>query len=194
MFYHARPLKHVLYGKVGPPPVEELDFGFDVAYEWLGQYCGYWPQVWLARSHSVITGFRSAGKKNRAFETILFGFDYIKGFPVAYDLWCWLLNSLINSDDLLAANAAVRRDFQEMSADPELADDPVSRTWLHCRDLNVVLRQHLFVEHDQVVVPSLNLKTAKHIICRTEKQKKSLRKMGFIEDRIEIKNVKTWTW
>jgi len=38
-------------------------------------------------------------------------------------------------------------------------------------------------------VPSLNLKTAKRIICRNERQKKALRKKGFIEDRIEIRNM-----
>jgi hypothetical protein len=30
----------------------------------------------------------------------------------------------------------------------------------------------VFIEKDQVVVPSLNLKAAKKIICRDEKQKK----------------------
>jgi hypothetical protein len=30
---------------------------------------------------------------------------------------------------------------------------------------------------------------AKKILCRNEKQKKALRKMGFIEDRIIIKNI-----
>ena len=194
MFYHSRPLKHVVYGKVGPPPLEAVDSDFLRAYEWLGQYCGYWPQVWLARSHSAITGFRWAGKKNRPPERVLFGFDYIKGFSVAYDFWCLLLITLMNSANLDAANAAIRRDLEEMAADtdPEFADDPVRKTWLECHDVGEVLRRHLFVEHDQVVVPSLNLKAAKHIICRTEKQKKALRKMGFIEDRIEIKNVATW--
>ena len=52
------------------------------------------------------------------------------------------------------------------------------------------LKKHLFVENDQVVVPSLNLKSAKEIFCKNEKQKKALRKMGFIEDRIKIKNIK----
>jgi len=49
---------------------------------------------------------------------------------------------------------------------------------------------YLFVENDQVVVPRLNLKTAKEIICQNEKQKKRLRKIGFIKDRIHIRNIK----
>jgi hypothetical protein len=192
MFYHQHSLRHVVYGKVGPPPAEALDSDFALAYEWLGQYCGYCPQVWLSRSHSAITGFRWAGKKNRPTDSVLFQFDYVKGFPLAYDFWCLLLTTLINSADVAAVNVAVRRHLEDMSSDPELADDPIYKTWLGCRDIDEVLRRHLFIEHDQVVVPSLNLKAAKHILCRTEKQRKSLRKMGFIEDRIEIKNVKTW--
>jgi len=39
------------------------------------------------------------------------------------------------------------------------------------------------------VVPSLNLKTARHILCRNERQKKALRQVGFIEDRIEVRKV-----
>jgi hypothetical protein len=192
MFYHFRPLKYVVYGKVGPPPIEAVDPHFALAYEWLGQYCGYWPQVWLARSRSAITGFRWARKKNRPPDGVLFGFDYIKGFPVAYDFWCDLLFPLINSKGLEAANVAVPRYLEWMSSEADLADDPPFRTWMESQDLDEVLRRHLFVEHDQVVVPALNLKAAKHIICRTEKQKKALRRMGFIEDRIEIKNVTTW--
>jgi hypothetical protein len=50
----------------------------------------------------------------------------------------------------------------------------------------------VFVERDQFVVPSLNLKTARRILCRNERQKKALRRMGFIEDRIEVRNMPRW--
>jgi len=43
------------------------------------------------------------------------------------------------------------------------------------------------VEHDRVVVPGLDLKAAKTVVCRSERQKKALRRMGFLEDRIEIR-------
>jgi hypothetical protein len=111
---------------------------------------------------------------------------------VEYDFWCLLLTSLTNAKSLSDANAAIRQVIEWIGADPKLADDPIGKTWRECHDVDTVLRRHLFVERDQVVVPSLNLKAAKHIICRTEKQRKALRKMGFIEDRIEIKNLKTW--
>ena len=57
-----------------------------------------------------------------------------------------------------------------------------------------VFKESLFKDIDQVVVHSLNLKSAKQIIWRNEKQKKTLRKMGFIEDRIKIKNIKRGNW
>lgn len=73
--------------------------------------------------------------------------------------------------------------------DPEIRDDPVVVTWRETRDLGAVLSKHLFVENDQVVVPSLNLKAAKKVVCTNERQKQALRRMGFIEDRIVIRGV-----
>lgn len=75
--------------------------------------------------------------------------------------------------------------------------DPVVHRWeIAWReerpDLERLLRRHVFVERDQVVVPSLNLKAAGRILCRNERQKKQLRRMGFIEDRIEIRAMPRW--
>jgi hypothetical protein len=80
----------------------------------------------------------------------------------------------------------------ESTAEHGPALDPVEHRWeLAWRqerpNLAEFLRRHVFVERDQVVVPSLNLKTAKRILCRNERQKKQLRRMGFIEDRMEIR-------
>ena len=50
------------------------------------------------------------------------------------------------------------------------------------------MQQFLLSKEDQVVVPKLNLKSAKRIFVRSERQKKQLRKLGFIEDRIEFRN------
>ncbi|MBM4024524.1 MAG: hypothetical protein FJ280_03855 [Planctomycetes bacterium] len=63
------------------------------------------------------------------------------------------------------------------------------RHWQRTRDLDTWLGKVLFTEVDQVVVPSLNLKTAKRLTCRDERQKRILRQRGFIEDRIEIRNL-----
>ena len=96
MFYHSRDLKHVKYGKI-EAFVGEDDW-LKPAYEWLGSYCKFNPQIWLSRSNSAITGkrFRENG--------ILFGFDYIKGFNIDYEQWSRALNGLLNNpgieDDL----------------------------------------------------------------------------------------------
>lgn len=41
--------------------------------------------------------------------------------------------------------------------------------WAEHRALRPVLDRALFVEHDQVVLPALNLKTAKTIVCRSDR-------------------------
>jgi hypothetical protein len=188
MYYHYRPLRHVAYGKVYPPPVETLDPDTARAYRWLGQYCKFFPQVWLSRSHSSITGFRSLGLNERTrADGVLFGFESIRGFPLDYDFWCELMIDFINAKSLDEANKAVEAHLDWRASDPDLCEEPVSLTWRETRDVRAVLCKHLFVKHDQVVVPNLNLKAAKLVICRNEYQKKVLRRMGFIEDRLVIR-------
>ena len=183
MYYHCRELKYVLYAKVFPPPRDSLDKDYLPAYQWLGQYCGFSPQIWLSRSTRKITGMR-----NRP-DNILFGFENVQGFPVRYDVWCHLLNPLING---MRDNKPIEQYLRESLEDALKEDDEldeVLKGWQKSRSLDEFLQRNLFVEHDQVVVPSLNLRSAKKIICRTERQKKTLRKMGFIEDRVEVRNL-----
>lgn len=188
MYYHHRAIRYVTYGKVTPPPVETLDPGFARAYQWLGQYCGFYPQVWLSRSRSAITGVRAPGlSKQGRIDGVLFGFESIQGFPLAYDFWCELLGALMNSETLDQANNAVQDHLDRRASDPDLCAEPVSLAWRETRNVRDVLSKHLFVKHDQVVVPNLNLKAAKVIICRSENQKRALRHMGFIEDRLVIR-------
>jgi len=51
-----------------------------------------------------------------------------------------------------------------------LAEDECLTAWNEMRDLDLFLHKYLFVEKDQVVVPSLNLKSAKQIFCQNEKK------------------------
>ena len=193
MYYHCRNLKFVTYGKVFPPPEKELDSCFKNAYRWFGHYCGFFPQVWLSRSTSSITGIKNVMKND-----ILFGFDIIKGFSVRFDPWELFLSVLLNvkTDNIATINLELTEFLNElmkeaMESSEDIEEDEVLRNWVSCGcNINVFLKDHLFVKFDQVVVPSLNLKVAKKIICHNEKQKKKLRKMGFIEDRIKIMNIK----
>jgi len=196
MYYHRRNLKYIEYGKVYPAPLEAVDFMLP-AYKWLGKYCGYCPQVWLSRSRSDITGKRNKikrkqskifGKKTNNEGWILFGFDIIKGFPVDYDMWCFLLNGLLGGDSLKTYFERHIKWCKEEKEDP--LNDPELRKWINSSSEENFLNRYLFVENDQVVVPSLNLKSAKRIVCKNEKEVKILRKMGFINDRIRIQNDK----
>jgi len=205
MYYHCRDLRHVEYGKVYPPPPDKVDDFFILAYKWLGNYCGYFPQVWLARSHLHLTGYKSnCILKKRQFvqqkrsytknkmDSVLFGFDIIKGFPVSFRYWELILMFLSGEGTLEQKNERLIQEVNEIvrdcKKDNSLIDEEMI-AWDKCNgDLETFLKKYVFVEVDQVVVPSLNLKAAKQIICRNEKQKKKLRRMGFIEDRIVIKN------
>lgn len=199
MYYHCRDLKYVRHDKVYPPPESGTDPYMFKCYRWLSHYLpgNYCPQVWLSRSHSGITGFKTSWRVIEE-DPVLFGFDVVKGFPVDYRCWEHIMTSLMNSDsfekqnrDIIKFNNDLVEDYKNNNE--EL--DGLIKKWSDCdRDLNVFLQKNLFVENDQVVVPSLNLKVAKKIICRNEKQKKELRKMGFIEDRILIKNIKSFKW
>jgi len=210
MYYHSDALKYIKYGKILPYR-DDSDW-LSVAYKWLGFYCGYYPQVWLSRSQSSLTGFRCSGtiKKSKRSasrrsqikmhrDVALFGFENIKGFPVDYDIWSSLLNGLINEDfdsnkeQLDKAVSEYLDRHKKWAIEGEYIDEASDlKDW--CGDLDAYLNKHLFVEKNQVVVPSLNLKSAKKIICRNDKQKKTLRRMGFIEDRIDVRNVARQKW
>lgn len=187
MYYHCRDLRHTVYGTITPPPETALDPDLGRAYRWLGQHCGFYPQIWLSRSRSGITGFQRA-HRIRASETgLLFGFESIQGFPVDYDLWCEFLGDLMRGETLAESNDYAAEHLEWRSSIDGLAADPLSRTWRETGDLRETLSRHLFQKHDQVVVPRLNLKAAKLVVCRNERQKKALRQMGFIEDRVVIR-------
>lgn len=169
MYYHCEKLEHVIYGKIYPYYIE--DNILNSSYKWLSQHCGYFPQIWLSRSSSCITGIRM--ENNR--DSILFGFEDIQGFPLDYNCWCRVINCLIDTDE-----EKVNERFEQYFVNYLKEDYGTVDKFL----------KELFSKNDQVIVPILNLKTAKKIICNNEKQKKKLRQMGFIEDRIIIRNIK----
>ena len=188
MYYHARELKYVKYDKVFPPPIGSTDDFFLDAYTWLGSYCGYFPQIWLSRSRSELTGYKrrnTYSKKHDKKSKIMFGFDIIKGFPVKFDPWELILGPLMSKEPL---NKFMKELYDDIYKEKEEFD----KYTLPVKDYvekgeEYFLKTHLFVEHDQIVVPSLNLKSAKVIFCKNEKDYKKLAQMGFIKDRIQIR-------
>jgi len=209
MYYHCLPLKYVTHGTILPHD----DPGIDnrPAYEWLGTHCGYCPQIWLSRANIDMTGYRNdarnapiSGSARRAEkDSILFGFSQISGFPAEPEFWWWgVLNTALAVTDPPMTPRDVDAglvEYLDMSLAYDLAENAGvldqrahrwSIAWQHERpNLAVFLKKQVFIERDQFVVPSLNLKTAHRVFCRNERQKKVLRRMGFIEDRIEIRNM-----
>ena len=198
-------MKYVAYGKIGGSP--KPDDWLDPAYRWLGQHCGYYPQVWLSKGSSNITGFRpwKAGSKRamrnkRHQRDVLFGFDTVAGFPVDYDMWHYVISLAEEYEKTFGriTDRASARGFErwlwlehkkmDVEYFAECPEDRESMITLNFASIDDWLARSLFVERDQVVVPSLNLKAAKKVLCHDEKQARFLRKMGFIDDRIEIRN------
>lgn len=200
------PLKYVVYDKIVPHKTDDV---MSLCYKWLGFYCGFNPQIWLARGNLSITGFKRSDNIKRSKYTsvsrkdikshrdsILFGFENIKGFFVDLNMWEFLMNGLFNCN--INWNKEQFNKYlvgfldeyvQWAKEDGYLHNDKLLMAWEEIHDLEIYLKKYLFIEKDQVVVPSLNLKSAKKILCRDERQKRQLRKMGFIEDRIQIKNI-----
>lgn len=190
MYYHSRELKYVMYGKVYP--VWTPNNYLDLNYKWLGQFCGYAPQVWLSKSNIGYTGFKNKENKYNK-DDILFGFDIIKGFSVKMEPWEYILNAFHRLDVDMRDNYTIEQLNNELESYIRsilaLFDNPTEELELYELSVEGLLKE-LFKDVDQVVIPSLNLKTAKKIICRTDLQKKKLRKMGFIEDRITVKKLR----
>ena len=190
MYYHSRELKYVMYGKVYP--VWTPNNYLDLNYKWLGQFCGYAPQVWLSKSNIGYTGFKNKENKYNK-DDILFGFDIIKGFSVKMEPWEYILNAFHRLDVDMRDNYTIEQLNNELVSYIRsilaLFDNPTEELELYELSVEGLLKE-LFKDVDQVVIPSLNLKTAKKIICRTDLQKKKLRKMGFIEDRIIVKKLR----
>ena len=98
----------------------------------------------------------------------------------------WLCSEKDNKEKLDKALENYVSHWSSRYKDIEEEDDPLCG----CNSFSEFLNNRLFIEADQFVLPSLNLKTAKEIVCRNERQKKKLRKLGFFEDRIKIRNVR----
>jgi hypothetical protein len=157
----------------------------------------------MLKKREHVMGKRSDTKER--LDSVLFGFDIIPGgYPVSYSYWEMVLMflDLNNNKTFQEQNKHMAKEITNLIKSCREEDglkdedfDPEMKAWISCNgDFDLFLKKYLFVEVDQVVVPSLNLKCAKQIICKDEKQKKALRRMGFIEDRIKIKNIKHRPW
>ena len=189
MYFHSRDLKYVQYGKVFGHSDSE-DF-LDASYRWLGHYCGFYPQVWLGRASSSITGYKYGWAYDR---DVMFGFDYIKGFSVDYEHWHFVMNAGVPIGfkyNFKEYEKAVRKGIEESIKEREKEGETGEEWGIKSENYEDWRDKELFVKNDQVVVPSLNLKAAKVIYCKKEGHFRKLRKMGFIKDRLKLMPVRS---
>lgn len=202
-------LKHVYYGIIHPH--EDPDNWLLPAYKWLSFHCGYCPQIWLARSNSSITGFKNSDviKKRRYSKvnrneikantnSVLFEFQFLPKkdiFYVSYNLWCMILSSLCNMNvesEKIDFDKEIRDHLNAVSSevlesDLDQEDDYILRWKSFEGELDQYLKENLFIESDQIVVPKLDLKKSSCILCKNDNQKRQLEHMGFSSRKIKIK-------
>ena len=164
------------------------------AYEWLGRQVGFAPQIWLSRSQRSLSAFRERK------DDVCFGFNIMSGaVPLDYGVWCDILSPLMGgpSDPSQSAEGLIEDSFDHVVSFMKEGGwfpcqrEPHWEHWDQHQNLEALLKRYLFVLNDQVVVPRLNLKSAKEIWVRNDRQKKKLRRMGFIEDRIKVRRIQS---
>ena len=173
------------------------------AYEWLGREVGFAPMIWLSRSQRCLSAFRERKSD------VCFGFDIMPGaVPLDYGVWSDILHTFMrahssqvgsppSSDKSRDDDGMLERSFSDFVSYLKTEDSfPIAREphWAHWdahHNLRDLLDRYLFVLNDQVILPRLNLKSAKEIWVRNDRQKKKLRGMGFIEDRIKVRRIQS---
>lgn len=166
--------------------LEETSFGwirghckkgsyYETAYKWLAQYCNFFPPVFLSSDQSKLSGYNNENEK------ILFGFKSFNGFPIKYDEWIRISGILINLDtnNYRFIDEKLSEGLLELAATGEIEFGPHT-------NLDQYLRSKVFVNYDQIVVESLDLRRSSVIVCFNEIQKTVLTRKGFSANQIKI--------
>jgi hypothetical protein len=148
---------------------------YETAYKWLSQYCDFFPPLFISTDQSRLSGYnQSTGK-------VLFGFSNVRGYPVKYDEWMRIVEVLINIDttDFSIMDRAIIDGLKDMEkvGDIDLSTYP---------SFEAYLKKAVFVESEQYVVNSLDLRKASVIVCQSEIHKSSLIRKGFPASLIRI--------
>lgn len=173
MYFFACELDDVIYGFVRAS-CKQGDL-LETAYKWLAQYCNFFPPLWLSSDQGKLTGYSvNCGK-------ILFAFKNINGFPVSYRAWQMLLGTLVNLDtnDYRYIDQRLVEDLDDMK---ESGDINCSRHGT----LDDFLKKNVFVNKDQFVVRSLDLRKSALIICNDEAQRLAISRKGFPSRNIKV--------
>lgn len=166
--------------------VEEISYGwvrgsckkggyYETAYKWLSQYSKFFPPIFLSSDQNKLSGYDNKSNK------VLFGFRNLNGFPVKYDEWLRIVGILINLDtnNFRYIDEKLMEGLMELSKTGEIKIEP------HV-NLDSYLKSKVFVEFDQFVVGSLDLRKSSVIVCYNEIQKTALARKGFPVSQIKV--------
>jgi len=148
---------------------------YETAFKWLSQYCNFFPPLFVSTEQDKLTGYSIKSDK------LLFGFKGINGFPIKYDEWMRLTGILVNLDtnNFRFIDEKLVEGLKELQAAGEIDLSPYA-------NLDDFLKKRVFVESEQFVVSSLDLRKSSIIICHSEIQKSSLIKKGFTPNLIKV--------
>lgn len=165
--------------------LEEISYGwvrgnckkgsyYETAYKWLAQYSKFFPPIFLSSDQNKLSGYTQTCDK------ILFGFKNLNGFHVKYDEWVRVVGILINLDtnNFRLIDERLMEGLMELSKTGEITLDAHAT-------LDSYLKSKVFVEHDQFVVGSLDLRKSSVIVCFNEIQKSALVRKGFPASQIK---------
>ena len=151
---------------------------YETAYKWLAQYCEFFPPLWVSLDEEKLTGYSAKSSK------VLFGFKFVNGFPVKYDAWMIFLGILINLD-----TNNFRYIDERLVEELDIMERDGETRWSHCHNLDNYLKSYVFVNDDQFVVPSLDLRQSQTIVCSDEAQRGNLIRKGFQGSKIKVASV-----
>ena len=148
---------------------------YETGFKWLSQYCKFFPPLFVSLDQNKLTGYSHQGDK------ILFGFKEINGFPIKYDEWMMIVGILINLDtnNFRYIDEKLVEGLKELQASGYI-------NLSGCANLDEFLKKRVFVEKDQFVVNSLDLRKSSVIISLSEIQKSSLIRKGFPANSIKV--------
>jgi hypothetical protein len=161
MYFYASDLDQAPFGWV--KGFCERGGYYETAYKWLAQYSNFFPPIFLSSDQSKLSGYSLSCDK------ILFGFKNITGFPVKYDEWIKIVGILINLDtnNFRLIDERLLEGLSELSKLGEIQFN-------HSANLDSYLNSKVFVNYDQIVVSSLDLRKSCVIVCFNEIQKSAL--------------------
>ncbi len=173
MYFYACDLELAPYGWVRGT-CRKGDY-YETAFKWLSQYCNFFPPLFVSREQDKLTCYSIKSDK------LLFGFKSINGFPIKYDEWMRLVGVLVNLDtnNFRLIDEKLVEGLKEFQSLGEISLSGYA-------NLDDFLRRRVFVESEQFVVASLDLRKSSIIISHNEIQKNSLVKKGFSPSLIKV--------